>query len=141
MRNRFSPGCTVWIRSPETAAVGAGVGATVGTGIGVKTTVTAVVGVGVASSGLGVGVIVGTTSEVGVGEATGTTVRPVGVVTDAVGVTCTSETTAGLARLQPAIRATRSRAKVTIASAFFFMLLSSFLEKATAVKLHKSYHN
>jgi hypothetical protein len=61
-----------------------------------------------------------------VGEATGTTVRPVATAAAVVEVTFTSETTAGLARLQPAIRATRSRAKAIRANVFFFMVASSF---------------
>jgi hypothetical protein len=100
----------------------------VDTDVGVKATVevasTAVVGVGLTASRLGVDVIVRTTSEVEVGETTGTTVRPGGAVAVAVGTSCTSETTAGLARLQPAIRATRSRAKATTTSVFFFMVAS-----------------
>ena len=140
MRNRFSPGCTVWVCSPETvfvgiavgtavgAFVGTAVGTVVGTGVEVKATIgvvpAAVVDVGVTALGLGVVVTVETTPEVGVGETTGTTVRPDGVVTVAVGSSCTSETTAGLARLQPAIRATRSRAKAITTSVFFFMVAS-----------------
>jgi len=127
MRNRFSPGCTMWICSPG-AAVGAGVGAGVEIGVGVRATVgvvsAAVEGVGVAASGLDVGVASGVPSEVGLGEAAAISVPPAGVVAVTVGVTCTSETTAGLARLQLAVRATRSKAKATTASVFFFMVAS-----------------
>jgi hypothetical protein len=65
-----------------------------------------------------------------VDEATGTTVRPVATAAAVAEVTVTSETTAGLARLQPAIRATRSRAKATRASAFFFFMVASSFEKS-----------
>jgi hypothetical protein len=137
MRNRFSPGCTTWVLGPETAVVGVTVGtdvvaagADVGTGVDVGTAVggasTAIVGIGVAGSRLGVGVRATVAGEVGLGETTRTTVCPVGAVAVAVGTVCTSETTAGLARLQPAIRTTRSKAKTSTARIFFFMLISSF---------------
>ena len=34
MRNKFSPGCTTWVLSPEGAVVGIAVGAAVGTVVG-----------------------------------------------------------------------------------------------------------
>lgn len=114
--------------------MGIAVGAVVGTGVEVGATVgvvsVAVVGVGVATSEVGVDVISGVPSEVGVVEATGTTVRPVAVVAAVAGVVCTSETTAGLARLQPASRATTSRVRATTASVFFFMVISSLIGKS-----------
>ncbi len=94
-----------------------------------------------ATSGLGIGVVSGVTSEVGLGDVAGTTVRPVAEVAAVVETTCTSETTAGLARLQPAINETRSRARETTTSVFFFIDSFLLMEKATVIKVHKSYHN
>jgi len=65
-------------------------------------------------------------AEVGLGDVAGTTVRPVPTAAAVVGVICTSETTAGLARLQPAIRATRSRARAITTNVFFFMTFLLF---------------
>jgi len=164
MRNRFSPGCTTCVVAPEGAVVGTVVGVAVGAAVGaaveavVGAVVSAVVetgvevgavvgvsvatatGVGVAAWGLGVGVVCGAPSEVGLGEAMGTTVRPVAAAAVAAGVNCTSETaTVGLARLQPAIGTTRSRVKATTTRQFFFVFMtaSSFsLERATAIKFY-----
>jgi hypothetical protein len=127
------------------AAVGAFVGTAVGTDVEVGAVVAvaaaAAVGMGVAVSGVRVGVSSGVTSGVEVAVTAGTTVRPVPAAAVVVGVASTVETTAGLARLQPAIEATKNRTRTTMVRVFFMVASSLNLERETLITLHTSYHN